>query len=131
MTINFHPNPGTILKCDFFGFEAPEMIKTRPIIVVSPRARHGANICTIVPLSTTEPKIVQKWHYKLSLTEPISPNWPELTVWVKCNMIYTLNNERFDRFHKKIGDKRNYYVKKIPDKDLSNIRCCIKEFLDC
>lgn len=62
MPINFHPNPGLILKCDFFGFEVPEMVKTRPVIVISPRARHGANICTIVPLSTTEPKVIQKWH---------------------------------------------------------------------
>jgi uncharacterized protein YifN (PemK superfamily) len=56
MAIHFHPQRGTIVVCDFRGFEAPEMQKRRPVVVVSPRLRHRDNLCTVVPLSTTAPR---------------------------------------------------------------------------
>ena len=37
MAITFHPKPGQILMCDFtYGFREPEMIKNRPVIVLTP-----------------------------------------------------------------------------------------------
>ena len=40
--------------CDFdTGFKAPEMVKKRPVVVISPRRRRSsAQFYTVVPLST-------------------------------------------------------------------------------
>ena len=36
MPITFHPSPGTVLICDFTtGFQPPEMVKRRHVVVVS------------------------------------------------------------------------------------------------
>lgn len=40
MALRFHPKPGTILMCDFdTGFQVPEMVKKRPVIVLSPKRK--------------------------------------------------------------------------------------------
>ena len=54
MAINFHPRLGQVLYCDFkTGFRPPEMVKARPVVVLS---RNHHELCTVVPLSGTEPK---------------------------------------------------------------------------
>jgi uncharacterized protein YifN (PemK superfamily) len=54
MAITFHPGYGTILYCDFDHQKASEMIKNRPVIVIS-RKNGNCALCTVVPLSGTEP----------------------------------------------------------------------------
>jgi mRNA interferase MazF len=46
---------GQILICDFSsGFVEPEMVKVRPVVVISPKPRKSIHsLCTVVPLSTT------------------------------------------------------------------------------
>lgn len=51
----YFPKQSHVLKCDFKGFVAPEMIKVRPVVIISPSSRHGVRLCTVVPLSTTPP----------------------------------------------------------------------------
>jgi len=56
MAINEHPVSGTILMCNFApGFQQPEMVKRRPVIVISPKISRRPNLCTVVALSTTAP----------------------------------------------------------------------------
>jgi len=52
MSIPYHPEQGTILICDFKGFIDPEMVKRRPVVVVSPRLRQRGKLCAVVPLGT-------------------------------------------------------------------------------
>jgi hypothetical protein len=57
--------PGAIVICDFSeGFRPPEMVKIRPVVVISPR-RRTAQLVTVVPLSSVAPLPVQPWHYQL------------------------------------------------------------------
>ena len=43
MTLGFHPNAGDIVICDYAtGFKPPEMVKVRPVVVISPRRRSSA-----------------------------------------------------------------------------------------
>lgn len=63
MAVNFHPGYGIILFCDFGHQKEPEMVKVRPVVVVS---RNHAKLCTVVPLSGTEPEPLQTWHYKMT-----------------------------------------------------------------
>ena len=52
MAIGEHPAPGTILICDFKqGFREPEMVKQRPVIVLSPKIGIRAKLCTVVALA--------------------------------------------------------------------------------
>jgi uncharacterized protein YifN (PemK superfamily) len=38
--LKFHPEPGTILICDYStGFKKPEMVKKRPVVTISPRLK--------------------------------------------------------------------------------------------
>lgn len=72
MALTFHPKPGMALMCDFnTGFVAPEMIKKRPVVVVSPRPRRSNQLCTIVPLSTTRPDPVEPYHHCMLYGLPV------------------------------------------------------------
>lgn len=71
MSLSYHPQTGTIVICDFHGFIEPEMSKRRPVIVVSPRYRNSYKLCTIVPLSTTEPNPIMEYHYKIRFHHPL------------------------------------------------------------
>jgi uncharacterized protein YifN (PemK superfamily) len=125
MTIPFHPNAGTILVCDFHGMVKPEMVKTRPVVVISPRRRRHSGLCTVVPLSTTIPDPVMKWHYKMQFAQPLSPDWTETDVWIKCDMIYTVSFERLNRFYKIVGTYRKYCDNQVSEQQLDDIIKCV------
>ncbi len=129
MPIVFHPNAGTLLVCDFSGMVEPEMVKFRPVIVVSPRLRQRTGLCTIVPLSTTVPTSIMPWHCKLVLDTPLSPKWEKTELWAKCDLLYTMRFERLDRFHVRVGSHRKYYDRRIADEQLLEIKDCIYSFL--
>ncbi len=96
MSLLFHPNNGAIVVCDFStGFAAPEMIKVRPVVIVSPRFRRRSDLCTVVPLSTTAPDPVEPYHHRLSVGA--YPPAGETPVWVKCDMLATVALTRLDR----------------------------------
>ena len=129
MSINFHPNPGTMLVCDFHGMTAPEIVKTRPIIVISPRLRRGNGLCTVVPLSTTPPKFVMPWHCRLMFEGPLAPNWRECIMWAKCDLLYSMRFERLDRFYQVTDNKRKYYDRRVNEEDWGLIRKAVFSFL--
>lgn len=126
MSIIHHPETGTIVICDFHGYVEPEMVKRRPAVVISPRFRNRAGLCTIVPLSTTPPYQIMPYHYKLHLDSPLPPPYDALCHWVKADMLSTVSMSRLDlpRTGKDAG-KRQYVIKVIEDIDLRNIRSCV------
>lgn len=65
LAANHSLTKGEVVGCYFDGFEEPEMVKDRPVMIlsVSP-ARPGLEI--VVPLSTTPPSRIELWHHKLS-----------------------------------------------------------------
>jgi uncharacterized protein YifN (PemK superfamily) len=123
MPITFHPDLGQVLYCDFTGFEEPEMVKNRPVVVLS-RKKHSIGLCTIVPLSGSKPNPELPFHHKMSsgsLPESIAEkgDW-----WAKCDMVTTLAFRRFDRVKcgKDPSGKRLYSSKKISEYDLRQIQ---------
>lgn len=102
MAIPFHPKPGLVLYCDFEGYVQPEIIKRRPVVVVSPEGMKRPGLVTVVPLSTTPPKPVQPWHYKLQ-GNPI-PGHQGRHVWAKCDLAASVRLERLDRV--KVGRRQ-------------------------
>jgi len=85
-----------VLMCDFStGFKPPEMVKVRPVIVVSPQ-RHNRDTCIVVPLSSTEPDPIESFHHKLDPLSLPSKLRAE-TSWVKGDMITAVALHRLDR----------------------------------
>ena len=124
MSLQFHPQIGTVLICDFSsGFKAPEMVKKRPVVVIAPRHRHRSNLCTVVPLSTTKPQPIQPYHHKLN-SESLPGKFAERETWAKCDMIVTVSFTRLDRV--KIGinqqGKRLYACHSVIAHDLIAIQ---------
>lgn len=127
MAIQFHPEQGTILACDFTGFIPPEMIKRRPVVVVSPRLRKRGGLCAVVPLSTTPPNPVCPYHFKLHVTPALPSPYDSAFHWVKADMVYTV---AFDRLHllfngKDESGRRKYDVRVVDKADLMKIQACV------
>lgn len=128
MAIRYHPKTGTILICDFRGFEEPEMVKRRPVVVVSPRFRERNGLCTVVPLSLTEPNPKMPYHYHLNIKEPLPPPYDSSALsWVKGDMLATVSFNRlsFPYNGKDACGKRINVFRVIGDSDLKKIRECI------
>ena len=116
-----------ILICDFKGFIDPEMVKRRPVVVVSPRLRQRGKLCAIVPLSTTPPSQLMPYHYKLHTDPELPEPYNSKYHWVKADMIYTVS---FDRLslpfkEKDLSGKRIYDVRIIDKSELIKIQHCI------
>ncbi|MHA7875067.1 type II toxin-antitoxin system PemK/MazF family toxin [Roseivivax sp.] len=95
--IKYFPRAGQVLVCSFRGFEVPEMVKTRPVMVISPRLPHRSQIVTIVPISTSPP--LHDLPFVVRLSKNYHPNErDDLPCWAKCDMVMNLSRERLDGF---------------------------------
>lgn len=109
-----------VLMCDFSGFRAPEMVKTRPIVVVSPNHLRRPGLVTVVPLSTTDPDPVEPYHYRFE-KDPMPQC--EGAAWAKCDMVATVSIDRLDRLRVKRGI---YTMRYVSTEELAAIRQCMK-----
>jgi uncharacterized protein YifN (PemK superfamily) len=129
MPLSFHPGAGTIVICDFStGFQAPEMVKVRPVVIVSPRRRGGGGLATVVPLSSTQPAPAEPWHYRLPPGVYPPARSP---MWAKCDMLATVSLGRLDRV--KVRDaagKRSFAVYQVGAVHLAAIQTGIRAALD-
>ena len=127
MPLQYHPTPGTIVICDFKGFVLPEMVKRRPAVVVSPRFRERTDLCTIVPLSTTEPTKVMPYHHRLYLNPNLPQPYDAMIQWVKADMFATVSFQRLNLPFKRKDDggKREYDIRIIDNVDLQKVRECM------
>lgn len=117
---------GHLLICDFDrGFVQPEMVKTRPVVVISKTKTHSRGLCTVVPLSTTSPHPVEMWHVALQHY----PLGSDRQVWAKCDMLYTVSFERLQWPHTKRGGKREYQKLRLGDIDLDAVFAGIRSYL--
>ncbi|HCN89058.1 MAG TPA: type II toxin-antitoxin system PemK/MazF family toxin [Oxalobacteraceae bacterium] len=127
MAIQFHPEQGTILACDFRGFESPEMIKRRPVVVIAPRLRNRTGLCTVIPLSTTEPKKIEAYHYRLHTSPLLPAPYDSPSHWVKGDMIYTVSFARLFLLSNGKDDRgtRIYDQRVIDQSDLLKIQAAV------
>ncbi len=129
MPLYYHPKQGDVLLCDFTrGFVAPEMLKVRKVIVISPIASHRRRLCSIVPISSTPPETWQDWHHLLR-TNPL-PSDGDKELWVKCDMIYTVSFDRLDKLHRKTRRSgREYFVPRLNSSDMVGVISGLKAYL--
>lgn len=109
------------------AFREPEMVKSRPCIVVSKRIKHRPNLVTVVPLSTTRPDPVMPYHCEIAMDMELPKRWSATTCWVKGDMIYALGFDRADLFHLGRGpDGRRVYQTQTVSRDtLAKAQRCI------
>lgn len=126
MAIPYHPEIGTVLICDFHGFVEPEIVKRRAVVVVSPKLKNRDRLCTVIPLSTTDPLVVMPYHYKLNFDKPLPPPYASDFKWAKCDMLATVSFERLNMPCRKLHSGRRKYIEVIvSDDDITNIRKCM------
>jgi uncharacterized protein YifN (PemK superfamily) len=95
--INFHPKRGTVLMCDFTtGFQPPEMVKRRPVVVVSPRYRRHSGLCLVVPFSTVAPNDPEPHHLQIAVGRYDFFDRSKPT-WAKADMLTCVCFARLDR----------------------------------
>ncbi|WP_040296711.1 type II toxin-antitoxin system PemK/MazF family toxin [Alcanivorax hongdengensis] len=108
--IKFHPRKGTVLCCDFSkGFEPPEMVKVRPVIVITPQLPGRPGLCTVVPISSVEPVPMQPYHHKMD-PGSLTPKMQATECWAKCDMLYTVGLNRLDRIRERKPDGKRIYM---------------------
>lgn len=129
MAFKHYPRFGQVYLCNFnTGFAPPEMVKRRPVVVVSPAATHGRGLCTVVPLSTTPPEPAKPWHHQIAV--PPLPNTPQdVIVWAKCDMLTTICVDRLDKPHTKTRKGRTYHTIHLSNADLKCVLECIGNYL--
>ena len=126
MSLTFHPDPGTVLICDYStGFVPPEMVKVRPVVVVSPRRRTG-QLATVVPISSSRPIPAEPWHYELPAGVYPPARGP---VWVKCDMLATVALSRLDRVRVRSHGGTVYRTFQLDPKDLAAVMAGVKAAL--
>ncbi|WP_431192291.1 type II toxin-antitoxin system PemK/MazF family toxin [Rhodopirellula bahusiensis] len=128
MAIKYYPSRGEILFCDFEqgGFVKPEMVKNRPVVVVSRRT--GGQTCTVVPISGTEPEQNKPWHVLLS-DGALPGAWATRTLWAKCDMVTSVGYFRLDRLKTRVNGKRVWQSKQMNRKDLDAVIIGIRSAL--
>ncbi len=124
MSLTFHPKPGMVLICDFTtGFKSPEMVKRRPVVVISPRPRRKTQLCIVVPLSSTTPNPVEHHHHCLEAAS-LPGQLATVQTWAKCDMLATVSLDRLDRVKmgRDVKGKRLYANHSVTDKDFKAIQ---------
>ena len=101
MALAFVPRPGSIVMCDFEGHIAPEMVKKRRVVVISPlRQFRYADDATVivVPLSEVAPITPLPWHHPIP-----SERYRGLSAcWAKGDLVAHAALVRLDRiFYRK------------------------------
>ena len=105
MPLRYQPKEGSVLICDFRGYEVPEMVKVRPVVVIR-KHRTNSMLVTVVPLSTTAPDCLLDHHYELSShLQGASP-----ICWAKCDMVATVSLSRLDRIKSRGREGRRVYL---------------------
>jgi mRNA interferase MazF len=128
MPLPFPPNRGEVLICDFQNYMPKgEMVKLRPIIVLSPSIAQRMDIVTVVALSTTQPLTILNYHLEITFDPPYSIKYPSKTMWLKGDMIYTMSLSRLSRPHSKnLSTGQRIYPKRFIDASvMKDVERCV------
>ena len=103
--LKFQPKVGSVVYCDYVGFVAPEMVKKRPVIVIS-KHKHHSKLLSVVPISTVSPDKIFDYHIEMD------PQFCTLYLsgrkcWVKCDMFNVISLERLNLIRDKKSGLRH------------------------
>lgn len=136
MAITIHPKVGQILMCDFTeGFQPPEMVKQRPVLVLAAGIKGRGNLVTVAALSTTPPAPEMPFHYKLpKASMPQTGYFQTRDTWLKGDMIYTVGFRRLDLIRLGKRDpktgRRLYFNQRLGREQMKEIYRCVLQGLN-
>jgi len=130
MPITIHPRPGQILWCDFSkGFKAPEAIKKRPVIILTPSMQGRHQLTTVVVLSTTQPEHIHKFHCQLpKACLPMLGEFQKGGSWLKGDLVYSVGFHRLDLIKtggRNSNGKRAYFTNRLSRERMREIYTCV------
>ncbi|MEJ1471927.1 MAG: type II toxin-antitoxin system PemK/MazF family toxin [Candidatus Sedimenticola sp. (ex Thyasira tokunagai)] len=131
MPLTYHPKPGTILMCDFSeGFKEPEMVKNRPVIVISPKLKRRGNLATVVCISTSKPPTMEPYHCEIPrVMLPNTGFFQGKPSWVKGDMVYTVGFHRLNLVKLKTKcprtGKRLYDTRLLGPEKMKEVYSCV------
>lgn len=128
MPIKEHPPQGSIVTVDYsIGFKEPEMVKARLAVVLSPKIMARPHLCTVVPLSLTEPSTVMPFNKLIEIPFEMPKSWGNAERWIKGDMINAVGFHRVDllRLGKTSTGKRIYQMEALPDELFKIVRRCV------
>lgn len=129
MALPYLPHQGAILVCDFDDSAVgAEMIKRRPVVVVSRHDAHRSQLCCVVALSTTPPEQVKPWHHHMPHLK-ITGWEAEDGVWAKCDMLSTVSLQRLNKPYVKLRSGRKYITHSLALVDTAAILKCIRALM--
>lgn len=121
MGLPYLPKQGEILICDFDDVATgAEMIKRRPVVVVSRHDAHRSQLCTVLALSTTPPETAKAWHYHMPHLR-VTGWTAENGVWAKCDMLATVSLLRLNKPYVRHKSGRQYITHYLADEDLAAV----------
>jgi mRNA interferase MazF len=132
MPIKYDLKPGTLLLCDYgVAARGAEMVKRRPVVIISPRLRYRRGLATVVPLSTTPPEAPQAYHLALHLEPTLPAPFNAADMWVKADMVATVSFERLDLFRtsRRPSEHRKYLQPRLSADQLAALRRCVAHAL--
>jgi uncharacterized protein YifN (PemK superfamily) len=129
MGIREHPAQGSLVTVDYDkgGFIAPEMVKRRLAVVISPRITARPFLCTVVPLSLTPPLKELPFHKEIAIPFALPKEWGLHPRWVKGDMVSAVGFHRVDllRLGKDATGKRVYQMEPLPPQIFRVVRQCV------
>jgi mRNA interferase MazF len=128
VTVVAHPAPGTIVRVDLSeGFRVPEIGKRRPAVILSPPIPGRKQLCTIVPLSTTDPRPVCGHHLRLKFDPVLPEPYDSPEMWLKGDIVLTVAFHRLRLlFSGWNSGQREYDVRVLSPEDLEKVRNCVR-----
>lgn len=121
--LRFQPKSGSVVYCNYEGFVEPEMVKKRPVIVVS-KHKHNSQLLTVVPISTTRPSKILNYHVEMEGSFCDIHLSGEKS-WVKCDMINVVRLDRLDLVRDKKSGLR--HAPNVGNAFLAKVKECIKK----
>ena len=121
-----------MLNFDQFGFEAPEMVKRRMVVVISSKAlKRSPELVTVVPLSTTPPM-----HANAKHNIPLQKDYYWGTqngkpLWAKCDMVLTTSIRRLEHVNAfSRAGQNQLQVPELARDDLRRVRLGVANAID-
>jgi uncharacterized protein YifN (PemK superfamily) len=109
------------------GFRPPEMVKRRPAIILSPEIPTRPFLCTIVPLSTTEPRPVLPHHMTVTFCPPLPYPYENPVAWVKGDMVLTVAFHRLSLlYRKRNGNQKSYDIRVLDQPTFARVQQCVR-----
>ncbi|MCD1266074.1 type II toxin-antitoxin system PemK/MazF family toxin [Shinella sumterensis] len=125
MPLQYPPKVGTVVICDYTtGFKAPEMVKERLALVVSPRLPYRDKLCTIVPLSTSPAKSGIKYQCRIELPMEAPSPYQGTFKWAKADMFATVCFDRLSLPYtgRDASGKRKYLQIIVVEEELKKVK---------